>query len=96
MITAHVNEMAIVLRYPMNETLSREEWDTLLDELKSQFIPNLYQYGRRSYVDIQTSTGMTRVVIYLTEKTVSMDEAIAILTKRNFQVFDVRENPSGL
>jgi hypothetical protein len=95
MITAHVNEMAIVLRYPMFENLSREQWETLLDELKSQFIPSLYQFGKRSHADSDASTGLSRVVIYLTDKTVTMDEAIAILKRWNFQVFDVRENPSG-
>ena len=80
----------------MSENLSRGQWEALLDELKSQFIPNLYQYGKRSHADIQTSTGTTRVVIYLTEKTVTMAQAIAILKNWNFQVFDVRENPSGL
>jgi len=36
MITAHVNEMGIVLRFgSMADNLSPEAWDSLLDELKS-------------------------------------------------------------
>jgi hypothetical protein len=38
----------------------------------------------------------SRVIIYLTAETVTMDEAIAILKKRGIEVFDVRENPQGL
>jgi protein subunit release factor A len=95
MITAHVNEMAIVLRYPQSENLTHEQWETLLDELKSHYIPSMYQTGKRSYADFQAGSGQTRVVIYFTDKTVTMDDAIAILMKWKFEVFDVRENPTG-
>jgi hypothetical protein len=95
MITAHVNEMAIVLRYPQSDNLTHEQWETLLDELKSQHIPSLYPMGRRSYADVQTGSGQTRVVIYFTDKTVTMDDAIAILRKWKFDVFDVREKLTG-
>jgi hypothetical protein len=44
MITAHVNEMGIVLRYSPTENLSRDDWEKLLDELKSHYIPSFYQF----------------------------------------------------
>lgn len=37
----------------------------------------------------------SRVVIYLTANTVTMDEAIAILKGHGMEVFDARENPQG-
>jgi hypothetical protein len=97
MITAHVNKEGTVLRFPLSENLARGEWEKLLDELKSHYIPSFYQYGKRSYVDLggtkEGEAGQVRVVIYFTPKTVTMDEAIAILEKWNIKVFDVRETP---
>jgi hypothetical protein len=75
------------------DNLTRAAWDALLDELKSHYIPSFYQYGKRLHVDV-TAEGKTRVVIYFTPQTATMDEAIAILKKRNIKVFDVRENPA--
>jgi hypothetical protein len=95
MITAHVNQMGIVLRFTPSDNLSHEKWEALLDELKSHYIPSFYQYGKRSHVDF-TEAGETRVVIYFTPKTVTIDKAISILKKWNIQVFDVRESPSVL
>lgn len=95
MITAHVNEQGIVLRFPLAENLGHDDWEKLLDELKSHYIPSFYQNGKRAYVDSAGSDGKTRVVVYFTSKTVTMDQAISILKKWNFEVFDVRENPSG-
>lgn len=95
MITAHVNEMGIVLRFDApGDNLSHEAWEALLDELKSHYIPSFYPYGKRLHVDA-TRDGRVRAVIYFTPQTVTMDDAIAILKKRNIEVFDVRENPSG-
>jgi len=95
MIKAHVNEMGIVMRFDSPaDNLSREAWEALLDELKSHYIPSFYQYGKRLHVDASPE-GKLRAVIYLTPQTVTMDEAIAILKKRNITVFDVRENPAG-
>lgn len=95
MITAHVNEMGIVLRFDaLADNLSGVTWETLLDELKSHYIPSFYQYGKRMHVDASPE-GKLRAVIYLTPQTVTMDEAIAILKKRNINVFDVRENPAA-
>ena len=95
MMTAHVNEMGIVLRYPPSDNLSHDQWEKLLDELKSHYIPSFYQYGKRSHADFAEG-GDVRVVIYFTSKTVTIDEAIAILKERNITVFDVRENPSNV
>lgn len=41
-----------------------------------------------------TSEGTLRAVIFFTPQTVTMDEAIPILKKRNIEVFDVRLNPT--
>jgi hypothetical protein len=88
---AHVNEQGIVLT---EGRLSNEAWDELLDALKSHYIPSFYQYGKRMHVD-SSPEGKIRVVIYFTDRTVSMDEAIAILKKRGIEVRDVRESQSA-
>lgn len=86
MITAHVNEVAILLRFDApSDNLPRDEWEKLLDELKSSYIPSFYQYGKRMHVDVSEPRKM-RAVIYLTDDTVAMDEAIAILELRNISV----------
>ena len=94
MITAHVNEMGIVLRFdsPLDNP-TREGWESLLNELKSHYIPSFYQYGKRLHVDV-SAEGKHRAVIYFTDQTVTMDQAIPILEKRNIAV--VRENIPGL
>src|SRR5258708_3631976 len=100
MITAHVNEQGIVLRFdsPL-ENLSPNGWAQLLDELKSHYIPSFYAYVKRLHADFEGAKGgepgKMRVVIYFTQKTVTIDEAIAILKKRNIEVFDVRKNATG-
>jgi hypothetical protein len=92
MITAHVNEMGIVLRFDsLSDNLSPEAWDQLLNELKSHYIPSFYQYGKRLHVDVGGDPPRTRAVIYFTDKTVTLDEAVSILKKRNITVLDVRE-----
>jgi hypothetical protein len=95
MITAHVNQMGIVLRFDSPaDNLSPAAWEALLDELKSHYIPSFYQYGKRLHVDASPG-GKLRAVIYFTSQTVTLDDAIAILKKRNITVFDVREEPAG-
>jgi hypothetical protein len=96
MITAHVNEMGIVMRFdsPL-DILTREGWEELLDELKSHYIPSFYPHGKRLHVDV-TPEGKTRAVIYFTPNTATIDEAIPILKKRNIQVVDVRNAPADL
>lgn len=94
MITAHVNDMGIVLRVDSpSDNLSPKAWDELLNDLKSHYIPSFYQYGKRLHVDVGGDPPRIRVVIYFTDKTVTTDEAIPILKKRNITVFDVREAP---
>jgi hypothetical protein len=96
MITAHVNEMGIVLRLDApSDNLSRDGWESLLDELKSHHIPSFYGYGKRMHVDV-SETGQIRAVIYFTSDTVTIDQAIPILKKRSIRVFDARQLPSGL
>jgi hypothetical protein len=96
MIKAHVNEMGVVMRFDSRaENLSSGQWNSLLDELKSHYIPSLYQRGKRLYVDLNAQDGGMRAVVYFTPETVSMDEAIEILRKRGVEVFDVRDNPNG-
>lgn len=94
MIKAHVNEMGIVMRFDSPaDNLSSEAWESLLNELKSHYIPSFYQYGKRLHVDV-SAEGKLRAVVYFTPQTVSMDDAIKILKKWGMEVFDVRENPS--
>jgi hypothetical protein len=96
MITAHVNEQGIVLRFDsLHENFSPAQWDTLLDELKSHYIPSFYQNGKRVHVDFDGATGKMRAVIYFTPQTVTMDQAIPILKRRNIHVVDVRKSASG-
>jgi hypothetical protein len=95
-IVAHVNKMGIVLQYTLSENLSHEDWESLLDDLKSHYIPSFYQFGKRSYADFSGAgeefTGKVRVVIYFTPKTVAIDEAIGVLRKRGVEVLDTRED----
>jgi hypothetical protein len=93
-MTAHVNEMGIVLRYSAADNLSPEGWESLLDALKSHDIPSFYAREKRLHVDIRPDGNM-RAVIYFTAQTVSISEAISILKKRDIEVSDVRENRSG-
>jgi hypothetical protein len=96
MITAQVNEMGIVMRLDApSDNLSHDGWEELLNELKSHYIPSFYGYGKRMHVDA-SSTGQIRAVIYFTDKTVTMEQAIPILKKRNIKVVDARELPAGL
>ena len=77
MIKAHVNEMGIVMRFDsMADNLSSDQWTTLLDQLKSHYIPSFYQLGKRMHVDFSAEGGGMRAVVYFTPQTVSMDEAI--------------------
>src|SRR6266436_2965054 len=95
MIKAHVNEMGIVMRFDSPaDNLSSDEWKSLLDELKSHYIPSFYQYGKRLHVDV-SAEGKLRAVVYFTPQTVTMDEAITILKRRNINVSDVRKSASG-
>jgi hypothetical protein len=94
MITAHVNEQGIVIRFDSpSDHLSPQAWEELLNELKSQYIPGFYQHGKRLHVDVGGDPAKIRAVIYFTDKTVTMDEAMSILKKRNIKVIDVREAP---
>jgi hypothetical protein len=95
MLTAHVNEQGIVLRFSsLMDNLSHDDWEKLLNELKSHYIPGFYQRGKRLHVDLDPNSGM-RAVIYFTDRTVTMDESIPILKKWNFEVHDVREKPAA-
>lgn len=94
-MTAHVNERGIVLRFGGAGGLTHDEWEQLLDELRSHYIPSFYQYGKRLHVDVNAE-GQMRAVIYFTPQTVTMDDAIAILKNWNIEVSDVREKPAGL
>jgi hypothetical protein len=78
----------------MADNLSNAQWKALLDELKSQYIPSFYQYGKRMHVDFNAQGGGMRAVVYFTPRTVSMDEAVRVLRKRGIEVFDAQENPS--
>jgi hypothetical protein len=88
---AHVNEQGIVLT---EGNLSNEAWEELLDALKSHYIPSFYQFKKRMHVDV-SAEGKMRAVIYFTDRTVGIDEAISILRQRNIEVKDLRESQSA-
>jgi len=89
MITAHVNKMGIVMKFDSPaDDLSSEAWESLLDDLKSHYIASFYQDGKRMRTVVSADAKL-RFVIYLTPKTATVDEAIAILRKRNIAVSDV-------
>jgi hypothetical protein len=92
MITAHVNEMGIVLRFrSVTDNLSPADWEKLLDQLKSHYLPSFYPRDKRCAVDFDVKTGQIRVVIYFTGKTVTLDESIPILQRWKMEVHDVRK-----
>ena len=93
-MTAHVTKDQVVLTFEMAENLPPERWEMLLDELKSEHIPGLYQNGKRSHASFERGTGKTRVVIYLTSWTVAADMARATLQKWNIDLVDERGNPA--
>jgi hypothetical protein len=76
----------------MADNLSNDQWTTLLDQLKSHYIPSLYQLGKRMHVDFSAAGGGMRAVVYFTPQTVSMEGAIRILRQRGMQVFDDHGN----
>jgi hypothetical protein len=94
-MTAHVNERGIVLRFKPASNLTHDEWERLLNELRSHYIPSFYQTGKRLHVDV-SADGQMRAVIYFTPQTVTVDEAIAILKRWQIEVHDVREKPAGV
>jgi hypothetical protein len=86
MMTAHVNKEEVVLRFEAASNLPRQQWEMLLDQLRSEHIPGLYQTGRRSHADIEPGTGMTRVTIYLTPKTATVNQAKDVLLHWGIEV----------
>lgn len=88
MMTAHVNKEAIALRFSMADNLRTQQWEMLLDQLKSVSLPSLYPAGRRMVVVPEGA--QTKAVIYLTSDTVTLDQAIDILHNWNIEVHDVR------
>jgi hypothetical protein len=90
MMTAHVNADAIVLRFDFAGNLSPQQWEILLDQLRSEHIPNLYQTGKRLHMTVEPGGGITRAVIYLTNQTVTKDQAVDILHHWNIDVHVAR------
>mgnify|MGYP001602649576 CR=1 FL=1 len=86
---AHANDHAIVIHFLPSEEPSSEEWENLLDQLKSVNIPGYYEAGRRMRVLIDPEEKM-RVLIFLTPETVSVDDALDILRRWNIEVHDER------
>lgn len=91
MMTAYVGKDQVVIWFPSAQNLSDEDWESILDELKSHPIPGLYQAGKRSHASLEPGR-ITRVVIYLTGKTVTSEEAKAALRKRNVKLVDEMGN----
>ena len=94
MISARVNKQSIVLRFDGEENLPSQEWEMILDQLKSEHIPRLYQRGKSLHVSIEPDTAKTRVVIYLTDKTATKKQAIDVLRHWNIDVRDEAKNES--
>ena len=88
MKTAHVSEREILLRFDLHDTLPPTHMEMLLDELRSQHISELYRPGMRSHTDLDRDSRQTRVLIYLTPKTVAFKRAIEILRNWMFEVYD--------
>jgi len=86
---AHISEQANVIHFSPSENPSSEEWDRLLDKLKSVNIPGYYEAGRRMRVLVDPEERM-RVLIFLTTETVTVDDAISILQEWNIDVHDDR------
>ena len=89
---AYVGKDQIVLRFPPAENLSRSDWESILHELKSHPIPSLYQTGKRSHASFEPG-GVTRVVIYLTERTVTPEEAQTVLQRWHIDLIDENGDP---
>ena len=90
-MTAHVNSQGIVLRFDAADNLPSQQWEIMLDQLKSEHTPSLYANGRRSHVSIESGTGKTQVVIYFTSKTVAVDQAKDILHNWGIDVHDAAD-----
>lgn len=95
MRTAHVNEAGIVLRYEFSENLTPQDWETMLDQLKSQHLPSLYQHGKRMHVAPDPSGKCIVGTIYLTPQMVKIDSACDILHHWGFDVHDARTEVKG-
>jgi hypothetical protein len=94
MMTAHVNLEGIVLRFGVHENLSSQAWEILLDQLRSEHIPGLYQNGKRSIATPGSSPGIARVTIYFTPNMVTTDQAKDILHHWGFEVHEDAESQS--
>lgn len=92
MMTAHVNEEAIVLRFESVDNLSHQGWEILLDQLRSEHIPSLYRNGKRSHASFEARTGKTLVVIYFTPKMVTVPQAKDILMQMGIDVQEKMQN----
>jgi len=47
MMTGACEFRGIVLRFGVHENLSSQAWEILLDQLRSEHIPGLYQNGKK-------------------------------------------------
>jgi len=64
-------------------TLSREEWNRLLDELKAEHVPSLTSSGKRVTVVLAPQDSMD-AFIYRTQST-SDEEVVRILSKHGIE-----------
>ena len=74
-VTIH-NGMIDINEIPMYPPI---KWEPILDELKAEHIPGLYQQGKRMGVSIVN--GKIRAYIYLTDKTPPESEILEILNR---------------
>jgi hypothetical protein len=74
-ITIH-NERIDITEFPLG---NRIQWNSILDELKSEHLPGLYQRGKRMGMNIVD--GRLHAYIYRTGKTPPEPEILEILKR---------------
>jgi len=74
-VTIH-NERIDITELPLG---NRIQWNPILDELKSEHRPGVYQHGKRMGMNI--INGMLHAYIYRTDKTPPESEILEILNR---------------
>ena len=74
-VTIH-NERIDITELPLS---SRIQWNAILDELKSEHCPGVYQHGKRMGMNIVN--GRLHAYIYRTDKTPTDSEILEILDR---------------
>lgn len=86
--TARVYPHKLIFCYEMIDDLSCVGWNLLLDELRSEYLPGIYPPGWRTEPARCNVDGEIELTVYLTPRTVTGEEAMAILQKWGFCAVD--------